>query len=320
MSQNQIELKKAKRKMKSTFNLIGLALLTSVLIKFLLDIVKKSYWVYYLENLNVFSYGFSDNIFSIISIILTYFIPFFFISIVLRKGRQTDVEKIDLTLLDYFGLAFTGISIYLLLSVMTSGLVFLLSTKSVGISQIPPSITSNYIEVFVSYLFYYILVVPLVEEYVFRGVILRNLGRYGQLFGLLSSSFFFALSFGRLQTALPGFFLGIFLGFLTILYKSIKPAIVCRIAIAVFSLIEMLIPLNRYWIFGVICIIVYSGTIAYLLMKRRKVVLKLDFNISSQVISLMTSPFVFLSTIISIVLTYFNTIREIIVSFIMSFL
>ena len=79
------------------------------------------------------------------------------------------------------------------------------------------------------YLFAYIIISPLLEEYAFRGVLLNSLSKYGLTFGLIISSAFYALAHGFLSEMLPSFLMGYLLAKMSLTYKSLRPALFTHI-------------------------------------------------------------------------------------------
>lgn len=61
-----------------------------------------------------------------------------------------------------------------------------------------------------------VIAAPLFEEYLFRGVVLMTLQRYGQWFAIIISSLLFALMHGSITAAVGVFFLGLVIGYLTV--------------------------------------------------------------------------------------------------------
>lgn len=65
---------------------------------------------------------------------------------------------------------------------------------------------------------------PLVEEFLFRGVILGTLRKYGDGFAIIISSLMFGLAHGNFVQTPVTFVTGLILGYMTIYFKSIIPA------------------------------------------------------------------------------------------------
>ena len=79
------------------------------------------------------------------------------------------------------------------------------------------------------YLFAFIIVSPLLEEYAFRGVLLNCLSRYGKHFAIIALSIVYALAHGSIAEILPSFVMSYFLSKIALRYKSIKPTIILHI-------------------------------------------------------------------------------------------
>ncbi|MBR4443877.1 MAG: CPBP family intramembrane metalloprotease [Clostridia bacterium] len=60
---------------------------------------------------------------------------------------------------------------------------------------------------------YAALLAPLIEEYVFRGVLLEGLRKYGERFAVVSAAVIFGLAHGNLMQFLPAVLIGWFLGY-----------------------------------------------------------------------------------------------------------
>lgn len=75
------------------------------------------------------------------------------------------------------------------------------------------------------------LVAPITEELVFRGVVLKNLSRVSQRFGIFLSALFFALAHENIPQGLLAFVLGIFLAYITIENNSLVPAMIVHFCV-----------------------------------------------------------------------------------------
>ena len=300
-----------KRLMHTQFNLIGIAFLCLCAIGAAGHFFKDFIWLQYRDVIDIFAYGFIDNLYQIAVKFVQSFAPFFLVSIVLKIKNTHIWSKPKISPLNQFALIFLGLAVYLILSAATSGLITLATSKNVGVASIPSSLMSNFLEVQWTYLIYVILLCPLVEEYIYRGVVLQCFARYGNRFAVVASSFLFALSFGRLQTALPGFFLGMFLSVIALYYQSIRPVLWIRIGVAILSVAEMLIPLSQVWIFGVICLVSYGVSLIFLFVNRyNRLVLKSDIDELLSIKMFLTSTLLMLSCAVMIALTYSLPLRQ----------
>lgn len=70
---------------------------------------------------------------------------------------------------------------------------------------------------------------PVLEEIIFRGLILNGLKKYSEAAGILISTVLFVMFHGNLVQTVTPLLLGLLLGFVTVRTASLKPAIVCHI-------------------------------------------------------------------------------------------
>ena len=302
--------KRLRRHMHGQFNLIGLGFLIMAVLGTLAYYGKDFLWEQYADVVNIFAYGFMDNLFLIADKLIHSLVPFVLLSFLLKTKNRHIWSKPQIKFLNQVALIFLGIAVYLILSAGTSGLISFVTSKNVGVASIPSSLQSNFLEVQWTYLFYFVVVCPLVEEYIYRGVVLQCLRRYGNFFAVIASSFLFALSYGRLQTALPGFFLGTFLAVVALYYQSIRPVVWIRIGVAVLSLAEMLIPMSQVWVFGIICLVSYGVSLLFLFTNRyNRLVLKSDIDEWYSAKIFATSLILVAACALMIALTYSQTFR-----------
>ncbi len=300
-----------KKHMHFQFNLIGFAFLCLCAVGAAGHFFKDAVWMMYQDVIDIFAYGFVDNLYQIAIKLIQSFVPFFLVSFLLKIKNRQIWSKAKIKPLNQFALIFLGLAVYLILSAATSGLITLLTSKNVGVASIPSSLVSNFLEVQWTYLFYVIVLCPLAEEYIYRGVVLQCFARYGNRFAIVASSFLFALSFGRLQTALPGFFLGMFLSVIALYYQSIRPVLWIRIGVAVLSVAEMLIPLSQVWIFGIICLVSYGISLVFLFVNRyNRLVLKSDADEMLSAKMFCSSALLVIACVVMIALTYSLPLRQ----------
>lgn len=114
---------------------------------------------------------------------------------------------------------------------------------------------------------------PIVEEVVFRGVIMNGLKKYGKVFAIVTSSILFAFFHGDITQGIFAFFCGIILGYITTEY-SIKWAIVLHI-INNFIISDMLgrfiesLPVNIQNIASFFLTVIIGGLGLLILLKNR---------------------------------------------------
>lgn len=78
-------------------------------------------------------------------------------------------------------------------------------------------------------LIYAVIIAPITEELLFRGLILRTFQRTGRTFAIVASSMLFALIHGNFIQSIPTFFIGLVLGYVTMRCGSVLPAILIHL-------------------------------------------------------------------------------------------
>lgn len=303
--------RRLKKHMHFQFNMTGAAFLVLTLIGTASYYFKDFIWMKYSDVIGIFAFGFVDNLYLIATKVLQSLLPFVLLSLILNVKNHQIWSKPKIKATNQIALVFLGVAVYLILSAGTSGLISFLSSKNVGVAAIPDSLMSNFLEVQWTYLIYFVILCPILEEYIYRGVVLQCFARYGNYFALFASSFLFALSYGRLQTALPGFFMGMFLAIVALYYQSIRPVIWIRIGVAILSIAEMLVPLSQIWVFGVICLVSYGISLIFLFVNRyNRLVLRSDIDEWYSLKVFMTSFVLMFSCAVMIAFTYSLPFRQ----------
>ena len=75
-------------------------------------------------------------------------------------------------------------------------------------------------------LFYFIIIAPVTEELLFRGVVLNALSPVDRIFGLVATSLLFGLMHGNFNQMFNGFLLGLLLGYIALKSGSVVPSII----------------------------------------------------------------------------------------------
>ncbi len=78
---------------------------------------------------------------------------------------------------------------------------------------------------------YSCIVAPVTEELLFRGFVLKNMSVVSQRFGIIASAVLFGLWHENLSQFILAFAVGIFMGYLSVKYDSLVPAILCHMAV-----------------------------------------------------------------------------------------
>ena len=117
------------------------------------------------------------------------------------------------------------------------------------------------------YFFYFILLKPITDEIIFRGIVQRQLGHYGRYFGVLGSAFLFALLQGNLVNAIPAFFIGWYLALIALKYHSIRITVMSTCTIYLFDWLINIIPNNLILLSALLILIVYILCVVILINK-----------------------------------------------------
>ena len=130
----------------------------------------------------------------------------------------------------------------------------------IGIS----SISSDYMNIGLFILL--VFIAPIVEEYIFRGITLRFLGRFSNKFGVISTSLLFGLFHLNFVQIIPAFLLSYLLCMITLRYKSIIPSIIVHIVTNLILFSLGIFATTKYSYFIVFIIILYVAAI-YIIYK-----------------------------------------------------
>lgn len=116
---------------------------------------------------------------------------------------------------------------------------------------------------------YACLIAPITEELVFRGIVLKNMSRVSQRFGIFTSALFFALAHENVPQGVLAFMLGILLGYITIKHDSLVPAMIVHFVVnvtsTIFTQLEQIAPLSADRVFTLVSIIIFILGIIMLL-------------------------------------------------------
>ena len=115
---------------------------------------------------------------------------------------------------------FFGSAVCLLANYPTNFICALL--ESIGLNtELPDSHIPQTIYGIVLYYIFVGIIPPLVEEFIFRGVILSRFQKYGNGFAIFASAIIFALFHGNIMQLIFAFICGIVLGFIAVRTKNI---------------------------------------------------------------------------------------------------
>ena len=168
----------------------------------------------------------SNAIFSMAVALVVSYLPYF-IENNFKDTSHPRQSRLTLTKKDYF----IFIIFILLINVFS---YFFISGIEHAFNNIRLSIVKQPIEVYklsqsILVMAYSILLVPIIEELIYRAFILRKLEVYGSGFAIIISSLLFGLSHGNIPQFITAFFLGLVLGYVYVLTHSKKTVIILHI-------------------------------------------------------------------------------------------
>jgi len=161
-----------------------------------------------------------------------------------------------------------GIGLNLVVTSISTLFYFFFHTQSISYSFLGSFRTTDQIIKNILYLLHFVLIKPVCDEYIFRGIIQRQLGHYGRYFGVLGSAALYAISQPNLVDAVPAFFVGWYLSLITLRYHSIRPSVQVHIALCLFLWALDVIPGNYLWLITVFIIVIYILAGLFLFQKR----------------------------------------------------
>ena len=248
-SQNDIEVKLEKLSLKSTGNYIGIGIilylvLTMVLIVSIQLIYRMNGLYDYNINMSEFSYLDPVSYFLMISIvgILSLFLSFFLV-LRLSKHRLSDVIKFNkLDGKSMFSWVLVGLST----TVCANYVAVLLQNnlEAIGITpELPSTPYANGIIPFFMSVVAVAIVPAIMEEFVFRGVVLGMLRKFGDGFAIIASAAIFGIVHGNVIQSAFAFIVGIILGYIVIRTNSLLPGIIIHL---INNFRSLLVPVFSY--------------------------------------------------------------------------
>ena len=233
--------KVSKRSAKRFFSTIGMVLILYVLFVLLFPFT----FVQYLDITN--SEILDDNVmyFGICLLIVTFgtLIPFFLLRLFCKIKVRHFSRSVSASFVELFVqtiVLFVGV---LILTYVSNIVVSYFGLQGKLICSIGLYFEDSYLKNLI-FVFTFVAVTPILEEYAFRGVLLNALGKYGKTFALYASALLFALAHANFSEMLPAFAMGFILNKISFRYKSIVPTILIHILFNAFLFMLCILPGN----------------------------------------------------------------------------
>ena len=257
------------RKLHGLFNILGITLIFVVLLSFGLEYAYPYLYQHFESYLIGYDRVFIQTVYEIASKIIAFFIPFFCCRKFLEVTGRDLYRRTYLSPFLQLTFASQAISIYLFFTFVVNGIIFTIYPESMHNAQLHPAIQGSNPGLSVLYLFYFIVVIPFLEEYAFRGVILRCTSWVGGPFGLVVSAILYMSFYIGQSSMLVTLMLGGYLSLIAMMHRSIWPSFVAHVAVNLMIVLSIFLPAQFGWIFGLIAALAY-GISVYSLMKYRK--------------------------------------------------
>ena len=166
-----------------------------------------------------------DLIFFLEPAITTCFVTYYLVKRYQKKFELTIPLKIsdDFKFIQYLKFVVMALGAAWLTSLIMG---FIMNSLSgIVIFETPDFSTKDSFIVNICLIIYAVIVAPISEELIFRGLILGKLKQYGNVFASIIVSLLFALIHGNLPQSIPTFIVSLFLCWVTLQSNSIIPAI-----------------------------------------------------------------------------------------------
>lgn len=110
------------------------------------------------------------------------------------------------------------------------------------------------------YLLMFVILSPFLEEYAFRGILLKTLDRYGKKFGIIATSVIYALAHHSFIDMIPAFFMSYMLCLIVESYKSLQPSIFIHMLFNLFlvALVKTPASYSTYMTYGLTALYLVS--------------------------------------------------------------
>lgn len=187
---------------------------------------------------------------------------------VIPMAFRLSAKVLDLDIRDYLkpadvsfprmiSLTCMGMAIYMTALTLASLLSVFAKTGTLSYSFLGRFSSREFVTANILYFLLYVIVKPVCDEYIFRGIIQRQLGHYNRHFGIVASALLYALAQPSLPQAVPCLALGWYLSQLTIRFHSIRPGITIHILIMLFLWALEISPRGMLVLFILLIVLIY---------------------------------------------------------------
>ncbi len=259
-----ITTKQAKKQINHFGRSLLIYVLLSVAVKYALIYTER----YFPNVLNGVDPDLASLCASIILLLFVTLVPFTISSLFLHLDIRDYLKNPRLRIDRVLALICIGIGLNLLVTSVSTLFYFFFHTQATEYPYLGDFSTNESILKNLVYVAYFVIIKPICDEYIFRGIIQRQLGHYGRYFGVIGSAFLYAIAQANLVDALPAFVVGWYLSLITLRYHSIQPAIIVHIALSLFLWGLNVIPGNYLWLITLFIVLIYIFAGLFVFQKR----------------------------------------------------
>lgn len=161
-----------------------------------------------------------------------------------------------------------GIALYLIVVSVSMLFYFFFHTDSLTFDFLGKYNTTTNVIKNLLYVALYVIVKPIFDEIIFRGIVQRQLGHYGRYFGVLASAVLYAIAQTNLVDAIAAFVVGWYLSLITLRYHSIHTPIQVHIGICLFLFVLNSLP-EKYLLVIILMILLIYVLVALFIFQKR---------------------------------------------------
>ncbi len=205
---------------------------------------------------------------SIVLTLLVTLIAFNISSRSLHLNIRDYLKKPELSLFHKLALCSVGIAINLIVTSIATLFYLFFRSEPQTFTYLGYWNTTGRIINNILYLVFFVFVKPICEEYIFRGVIQRQLGHYGRYFGVLGSALLYAIAQTNFADAIGAFFIGWYLSLITLRYHSIRISTLVHVTLLLFLWVIQVIPGNLLWLVTLLIIAAYLMAAVFIFQKQ----------------------------------------------------
>ncbi len=266
MSQNRPQII-TRKQAKKQINTFGISLVIYIVLNILLWYGTPLLEAYFPQILLGFDHELVMLVFTAVMMLFMVNVPFRLTSSALHLNIREYLNDPHLSLARQLSLCSMGAALYIAVTGLSSYLHLILHIRTPFYSFYGDFSTRYSILMNILCFIVIAVIKPWCDEYIFRGIIQRQLGHYGRYFGVFASSFLYAIAQTSFNEAIPAFFLGWYLAILTLRYHSIKPARRVHIFVSVIYWIVSVLP-DRLVLIPTILIVALYIFAAFSLIQR----------------------------------------------------